>query len=684
MGRYGAVVMWGLLALAAAQPSTVFPWPKGLIVRPGAPAQLSSGRAAKLGCPTHVTKHVEIFCGVGILAFGNVDDYKLKHAATILAEYIDSNQDGQPDDPLALHYLLWNPQSPPEADQPPGLGTAWVSVFGPNATGWMPESCRNEMATQVLMNSEVSPCIFAATGKQGANGPTSESVGDGSLEEIAHFYQGNGLAMAHPAKFGLGFKNAVNSTKRSALGEALMTATKGAFKGSACTTNPAGNCAYPDGAIWTYDDASCEFDCQVMEYLFQLTATTLRMWDYSEELGYKKGQEDNYGQWKVNNSQQLPKLDPQGFALVSTDAHGQEGYCFHRRAPTGRYSPTTGKLPETCPLDLAVAKTMQEALCTSAQAQERMDELERVHQELQAGEQAKAKQAAATKKAEQASHPAAEKKKEHPANQTKAPPAKTAKKEKKAKAEVKSATGVFEKFSQWCTKTWASIQEMFTGWGSWMLGKPPPADLATLQVGGLVPTTAWAPAWYEASCVQGGSYQRYTDTGVRENITAKHKFKPAKPAVAWEGGEVKEDGRLSQDKPSMINDQGEGWGYYNDAESEQEDEQDGASDEQGDDAEDRREEGAEEDEAAPRKARLRRSSQMRLDVDTDERWRRHTVEDLGEAGDEDRDGGDDHDDADDHMDDDHKDNDNDDDDEDHASFITRAARATVDFLEFVG
>ena len=51
------------------------------------------------------TKKVDVF-GVPIYATNTTGDHKLLHAAGVLAQYIDNNEDGEPDNPLIMAALL--------------------------------------------------------------------------------------------------------------------------------------------------------------------------------------------------------------------------------------------------------------------------------------------------------------------------------------------------------------------------------------------------------------------------------------------------------------------------------------------------------------------------------------------------------------------------------------------------
>ena len=51
------------------------------------------------------SKYVNIF-GVNVLASSGVQDAKVIHAASMMAEYLDNNEDGEPDDALVVQKML--------------------------------------------------------------------------------------------------------------------------------------------------------------------------------------------------------------------------------------------------------------------------------------------------------------------------------------------------------------------------------------------------------------------------------------------------------------------------------------------------------------------------------------------------------------------------------------------------
>ncbi len=54
---------------------------------------------------TGLTKSVDVF-GIPVYATATVEDNKVLHAAKVMAEYLDNNRDGQPDDPSVVQQMV--------------------------------------------------------------------------------------------------------------------------------------------------------------------------------------------------------------------------------------------------------------------------------------------------------------------------------------------------------------------------------------------------------------------------------------------------------------------------------------------------------------------------------------------------------------------------------------------------
>lgn len=228
------------------------------------------------------TRKVEVF-GVKIFAVPAVTDANLLHAANVMAQYLDNDEDGVPDNPAVLTKLveekaflvMWAKERDLNIDPPAG----WEG--------------------QDLGNDETQP-------KYVTNGLTGRF--DASLEEVLHLITHVGYAGVYPEVFG----EATNSE----IAQAMDLARGGQFTS---IPNP-----YPAGAWYTYDDSTCDYSCMVTEYHY---------WALTSLLGAQQNRLDEIGQeWRLNTKEKLMQQDPAVYQLL-TDPK----YKFPTLLPDGTY-----------------------------------------------------------------------------------------------------------------------------------------------------------------------------------------------------------------------------------------------------------------------------------------------------------------------------------------------------------
>ena len=82
--------------------------------------------------------------------------------------------------------------------------------------------------------------------------------------------------------------------------------------------------SYPAGAWYTYDDDSCDYACQVTEYVF---------WALTSILGANNGRLDEIDEeWLLNTNAKVQQTDTQVYQLL-TDTR----YAFPTVLPDGQY-----------------------------------------------------------------------------------------------------------------------------------------------------------------------------------------------------------------------------------------------------------------------------------------------------------------------------------------------------------
>ena len=221
--------------------------------------------------------------GIDLYAVPAVADLKLLHAANVLAQYLDNNEDGNVDNPIVLDHMLankaflvlWKQEDDLDFDPP------------------------QDRLGQDLGNDETFP-LFVAKGKTGPF--------DASLEEVLHLVNYAGHSFAYPKVFGL--------TSGSELANAMDIARGGQFFNIPDQ--------YPTDAWYSYDDETCEYDCQIIEYLY---------WAITSLLGAQENRLNVIGhEWKLNTQALLESKDPAIYFLLTNP-----NYQLPTKLPDGSY-----------------------------------------------------------------------------------------------------------------------------------------------------------------------------------------------------------------------------------------------------------------------------------------------------------------------------------------------------------
>lgn len=222
--------------------------------------------------------------GIPIYAVKEVDDLRLLHAANIMAQYLDNNEDGEIDNKQVLDAMksvnafvvMWKSEDDMES-----------MTIPENAEG------------QDLGNDETI-IEWHSNGHKGRF--------DAALEEILHIITHAGYANAYPEIFA--------EQDGSSLCNAMDVARGGHFTS---IPNP-----YPAEAWYSYDDETCEYNCMATEYLY---------WALTSKLGAQKNRlnEINH-EWKLNTPALLQSTDTGIFTILS-----DEQYKLPTVLPNGKY-----------------------------------------------------------------------------------------------------------------------------------------------------------------------------------------------------------------------------------------------------------------------------------------------------------------------------------------------------------
>ncbi len=223
-------------------------------------------------------KKVDVF-GVYIYATENVSDLDLLHTANIMAQYLDNDEDSIVDNPLVLDKMVEN--------------QSVMVLFGKENSSKKKAFLRSEnelegsYVFQDLYGDEIHP-------DWNHNSPF-----DATLEEVLHLVTHSGFSKVYPTVFG--------EEKGSEIANAMDKARGGQFNDVPSD--------YPSGAWYSYDDKTCEYNCQVTEYFYWALTSLLGAQDFP-------GRYDEIGhEWRANTPALLESMDAEVFNLLKNSEY---------------------------------------------------------------------------------------------------------------------------------------------------------------------------------------------------------------------------------------------------------------------------------------------------------------------------------------------------------------------------
>ncbi len=221
-------------------------------------------------------KHTSVF-GIDIFATASMQNNQILHAANMMAEYLDNDEDGNVDDPFVVAemnrrnaaLIVFEDENEfenlfEEIEDTPGAEDIFQS--------W-----------QTLFDQDIVP-----------NGASFGEF-DATLEEVLHLISQFGYANAYPEAFG--------EDPGSLLTDAMDVARGGRFFN---VPN-----RYPANAWYTYDDRTCEYNCMAAEYFYWALTSLLNGQAFSgrfEEINHE---------WRLNTPEKLRNGDTMVYALLT-------------------------------------------------------------------------------------------------------------------------------------------------------------------------------------------------------------------------------------------------------------------------------------------------------------------------------------------------------------------------------
>ena len=217
---------------------------------------------------SNFNRKVVVF-GIDIYAVPKVENSKLLHAANVMAQYLDNDEDGLVDNQLVLDKMIKN--------------KAFLVM-------WEKERDLNIRPPlgrigQDLGNDETTPS-FVSNGRSGRF--------DATLEEVLHLINNAGHSYAYPNTFGL--------NNKSALSKAMDIARGGEFFNIPSV--------YPNNAWFSYYDKTCDYQtCQTIEYLY---------WALTSLLGAQENRFNEIDEeWRLHTPNLVKSKDVQIFKLLT-------------------------------------------------------------------------------------------------------------------------------------------------------------------------------------------------------------------------------------------------------------------------------------------------------------------------------------------------------------------------------
>jgi hypothetical protein len=235
-----------------------------------------------------IAKQIIVF-DIHVYATDNVTDEKMLHAANVMAEYLDNDEDGVPDNQRVVDVLVEK-------------NTALIMTYDEDEMHALDRKSLPRGPKQGLWDTETLP------------GGAERGKFDAALEEILHPITDVGYARVYPEVFG--------TEPGSEVAKVMDEARGGHFDDVPEK--------YPDNAWYTYYDQTCKYGCQITEYIYWALTSILGAQDFPGRL------EQIQEEWRYNTREKVAEGDPKIYALL-TDPR----YKFPTELPDGVYQAKT-------------------------------------------------------------------------------------------------------------------------------------------------------------------------------------------------------------------------------------------------------------------------------------------------------------------------------------------------------
>lgn len=241
-------------------------------------------------------KYTSVF-GINIRATNQVPDAKIQHAAKVMAEYLDNNDDGLIDNQQVVDQLIKSKAT---------------LIMASN------ENELNSLQSQIGSDVEMDSLQDLQASETLPNGAANGEF-DGSLEEVLHLITHLGYANVYPEVFG--------EKHDSLIADAMDKARGGRFDKVPQS--------YPEQAWYTYDDETCDYSCMVTEYTYWALTSILGGQSFSGRL------EQIQQEWKLNTKEKVRLGDPDAYNILTNQA-----YLLPSTLPDGNYQSQTFEIKQ--------------------------------------------------------------------------------------------------------------------------------------------------------------------------------------------------------------------------------------------------------------------------------------------------------------------------------------------------
>jgi hypothetical protein len=248
----------------------------------------------KLNC---LNKTMDVFIdvfGVWVISTKSAPENYVLHTANVLAEFIDNDSDGIPDDVDVLKYLVEDNYVVPV------WTTSERSDFWQKARG-----------TYCVDNISMAASMYYDEDQWALGGIKKKGTWDTNLEEVWHVVT-RGWSGTYPEAFSV--------EKPSLLTDAMDVARGGYFEKVPSK--------YPPEAWYKYYDESCKYECQASEYIYWALMANIGALD--PELTGKCA--DSADEWNICTTDDLGYKD-----ILISELLNNMGFKLPTRIPDGSY-----------------------------------------------------------------------------------------------------------------------------------------------------------------------------------------------------------------------------------------------------------------------------------------------------------------------------------------------------------